>query len=374
VKQRNILLLIQPAYPERINGIARFAKSHGWHLTIVDRLARFPRGWKGDGALVTLRGNKMTNRFVLGLSRSGIPVVDLTFNHPEIRLPRVSGDHEAFGRMARQHYESLNFRNFAWFSTTWSHVHELRCRGFAPSLKWVFDEMVGDSAVDNWPIFLRTIGRQLKNAPKPLAILAYDDADAARVLSAALEQGLRVPEDVAIMGIGNDTVICENQEVPLSSVNHDLDTNGYEGAAMLERLMKRGGKASVPTKLIPPRGIVIRKSTDTLSADNQTLSSALKAISERIHRSFGINEIADAVGLSRTALDRLFAEHFSHSVGREIARQRISRAQKMLVDSDRPMKEIAALCGYCNAGHFTNAFRSATSLSPKEWRKRNIKT
>ena len=90
MKQRNVLLVIQPAYPERIQGIARFARSHGWHLTIVDRLARFPRGWRGDGALVTLRGNAKTNRFVKGLVRDGIPVVDLTFNHPEIKLPHVS--------------------------------------------------------------------------------------------------------------------------------------------------------------------------------------------------------------------------------------------------------------------------------------------
>ena len=131
MKQRNVLLVIQPAYPERIQGIARFARSHGWHLTIVDRLARFPRGWRGDGALVTLRGNAKTNRFVRELVRDGIPVVDLTFNHPEIRLPRVSGDHEAFGRLARQHFESLNFHHFAWFSTGWSHVHELRFRGFS---------------------------------------------------------------------------------------------------------------------------------------------------------------------------------------------------------------------------------------------------
>ena len=131
MRQRNILLVIQPAYPERIQGIARFARAHGWHLTIVDRLARFPRGWRGDGALVTLRGNAETNRFVKGLVRDGIPVVDLSFNHPEIRLPRVSGDHEAFGRLAREHFASLNFRHFAWFSTGWSHVHELRFRGYA---------------------------------------------------------------------------------------------------------------------------------------------------------------------------------------------------------------------------------------------------
>ena len=387
MKQRNVLLLIQPAYPERIQGIARFAKSHGWHLTIVDRLARFPRGWRGDGALVTLRGNAETNRFVRGLVRDGIPVVDLTFNHPEIRLPRVSGDHEAFGRLARKHFESLNFRNFAWFSTGWSHVHELRFCGFSAetgeegsgkrdqaTARWVLEDMVGNDEIDNWRLFLRVIGRKLRSAPKPLAVLTYDDADAAKVLSAALEAGLRVPEDIAIMGIGNDTVICENQAVPLSSVDHDLERNGYEGAALLSRLMtaRRPPPARHPApgpKLIPPRGVVVRKSTDTLTADDPLLSAALKEIARRIPTSFGVAEIAGALNVPRTRLDRLFAEKFSRSAGREIVRQRIERAKKLLTSTDKSMKEIAALCGYCNAGYFTNSFRSATGVTPKAWRR-----
>ena len=399
MKQRNVLLVIQPAYPERIQGIARFARSHGWHLTIVDRLARFPRGWRGDGALVTLRGNAETNRFVRGLVKDGIPVVDLTFNHPEIKLPRVSGDHEAFGRLARQHFESLNFRHFAWFSTGWSHVHELRFAGFSETpypqrprceamahapFRWILSDLVAEDEIDNWRLFLKVIGRKLQSSPKPLAVLTYDDADAAKVLSAALEAGLRVPEDVAIMGIGNDTVICENQAVPLSSVDHDLEKNGYEGAALLNRLMmagcaKNGEAVSRPlvkrklrrpfTALLPPRGIIVRKSTDTLAADDPLLSSALKEISKRLSTSFGVADVAEALKMPRTRLDRLFAEKFSRSVGKEIVRQRIERAKRLLTSTDKPMKEIAALCGYCNAGYFTNAFRTETDLTPKAWRR-----
>ena len=387
MKQRNVLLVIQPAYPERIQGIARFARSHGWHLTIVDRLARFPRGWRGDGALVTLRGNAKTNRFVKGLVRDGIPVVDLTYNHPEIHLPRVSGDHMSFGRLAREHFESLNFRHFAWFSTGWSHVHELRFCGYAAetraqgsvigdqgACRWVLEDMVGNDEIDNWRLFLKVIGRKLQSAPKPLAILTYDDADAAKILSAALEAGLRVPEDVAIMGIGNDTVICENQAVPLSSVDHDLERNGYEGAALLNHLMSTrralNTRHQAPsTRFIPPRGIVIRKSTDTLAADDPLLSAALKEIAKRLSTSFGVAEIAETLKVPRTRLDRLFAEKFSRSVGKEIVRQRIERAKELLTTTDKQMKEIAALCGYCNAGYFTNAFRAETGLTPKAWRR-----
>ena len=419
MKQRNVLLLIQPAYPERIQGIARFAKSHGWHLTIVDRLARFPRGWRGDGALVTLRGNEKTNRFVRALVKDGIPVVDLTLNHPEIKLPRVSGDHAAFGRLARQHFESLNFRHFAWFSTGWSHVHELRFSGFSvgdPSRgrqpdaaegrpqetqdcidkngvcpqRWVLKEILSPSKIDNWRLFLKVIGKRIEKSEKPLGILTYDDTDAAKVLSAALEVGLQVPQDVAIMGIGNDRVVCENQAVPLSSVDHDLERNGYEGAALLDKLMsdRRNPQtlkhsntqtlkhpntqtpkhSNTQTLLIPPRGIVVRKSTDTLAADDPLLADALREIARRLPTAFGVNEVADALHVSRTQLDKLFAEKFARSIGKEIVRQRIERAKKLLTETDKPMKEIAALCGFCNAGYFTNTFRTATGVTPKAWR------
>lgn len=383
MKTRNVLLVIQPAYPERIQGIARFAKSHGWVLTIVDRLARFPRGWQGDGALVTLRGNAETNRFVKGLVRSGVPVVDLTYNHPEIALPRVSGDHAAFGRLARAHFAEHNFRHFAWFSTEWSHVHALRYEGFCagaapkvPPARWVLGELVEAEKIDDWRLFLRVMGRRIKEAPKPLAVLTYDDTDAAKFLSATLAAGFRVPEEVAIMGIGNDAVVCENQAVPLSSVDHDLEANGYEGAALLDRLMTKKAVARDPAHvalrpslaLIPPRGIVVRRSTDTLAADDPLLSAALHEIERRLATRFGVGDVAAALGISRTRLDQLFAERFSRSVGKEIVRQRIARAKKLLVETDKPIKEIASLCGFCNAGYLTNTLRAATGQTPKELR------
>ena len=123
------------------------------------------------------------------------------------------------------------------------------------------------------------------------------------------------------------------------------------------------------TILLPPRGIVIRKSTDTLAADDPLLSAALQEISKRLSTSFGVAEIAGALKVPRTRLDRLFAEKFSRSAGKEIVRQRIERAKRLLTSTDKPMKEIAALCGYCNAGYFTNAFRAETGLTPKAWRR-----
>ncbi|MBQ6914108.1 MAG: hypothetical protein IJQ65_00180, partial [Kiritimatiellae bacterium] len=77
---RHVIVIVTPAYQPRLAGIARYARRHGWQLTILDRIARQPRGWRGDGALVTLRDNPAPIAFVKSLRRRGIPVVDLTFN------------------------------------------------------------------------------------------------------------------------------------------------------------------------------------------------------------------------------------------------------------------------------------------------------
>ena len=140
------------------------------------------------------------------------------------------------------------------------------------------------------------------------------------------------------------------------------------GEAVSRPLVKKELRGPFTT-LLPPRGIIIRKSTDTLAADDPLLTAALKEISRRLSTSFGVAEVAEALNVPRTRLDRLFAEKFSRSVGREIVRQRIDRAKRFLSETDKPMKEIAALCGYCNAGYFTNAFRTETGLTPKAWRR-----
>ena len=131
MKRRNVLILVTPAYQPRLAGIARYARQHDWQLTILDRIARQPKGWNGDGVLVTLRDNPEIVAFVKSLRRRKIPVVDLTFNHPEMHLPRVSGDHFAMGALARRHFEERNFRHFAWFSTNWLNIHRLRYNGFS---------------------------------------------------------------------------------------------------------------------------------------------------------------------------------------------------------------------------------------------------
>ena len=364
--------MVTPAYQPRLAGIARYARQHGWQLTILDRIARPPRGWNGDGVLVTLRDNPETVTFVKSLGKRGISVVDLTFNHPEMHLPRVSGDHFALGRVGRKHFEERNFRHFAWFSTDWLNIHCLRYDGFADSdtLRWVFAEEAPPERLDDFAWFDRWLGEKLKAAPKPLALLTYDDADAARALGACLAAGLAVPEDVAILGIGGDRLICENQPVPLSSIEHDQGRTGYEGAKLLDRLMDGKQPPRKPI-LIPPRGITVRASTDFIAAASPIVRRALEHIHGHIDRPFGLAEVASCVGSSRASVARLFEQELGRSVGAEILRQRMSLAKKLISESGLSISEISYRIGFCNPAYFTNTFRRETGLTPREWRKCN---
>lgn len=369
----NVLVMITPPSPPRLNGIARFAQKHGWHLTLPDRLLHRLDGWRGDGALVTLRDDSAQLAFVQRLRRRGIPVVDLTIVRPEIHLPRVTGDHREIGHIAARHFIDHHFHHLAWFSTDWTNVHRLRYEGLCdvadnPPFRWVFSETAQGRGADDWRALVKWLGEQFALAPKPLGVVTYDDTDATRVLDVARHIGLAVPEEIAILGIGNDTFLCENQTVPISSVVHDAWGTGYEGASLLSRLMDGDTAPSEPI-LIPPKGIVERSSTDLIAVADPLLNKAIAYITTHIGTSFGIAQIADELGVTAIRLHRLFAKELHCRVGDEIRRQRLAKVRLMLENTNLTIGEIADAVGFTHPAHLTNAFKKETGLTPRAYRR-----
>ena len=382
MKPRNVLAMVSPMSAERVNGIARYAKEHGWNLMIQDRLGHTPLAWNGDGILATLRSDPVTFRCIEKLMKRGIPLVDLTVSRPESKVPRVTSDHREIGRLAARHFAEREFRHIAWFSTSWGNVHRLRFEGLSEfpanrPLKWVLSEELPARRQGDWDAFVDWIGRKLEASPKPLAVLTYDETDAARLLYAARELGVNVPEELAILSIGNNPLVCENQSVPLSSIDQNLERGGYEAAALLDRLMavqKRRDRGSGKreqmgqTILVPPKGIVTRRSTDVIAIADPMIRKALKFIGENLANPIGSPQIADSLGIRRPGLDRLFRDHLMRSVGEEIRRQRLARAKLLLETTDRTVSDIARQTGYCTPSHLTNTFKSALGRTPKDWR------
>ena len=232
------------------------------------------------------------------------------------------------------------------------------------------EDSLPKSRRNDWGAFMRWMAKTLKEAPKPVAALTYDEADAARLLDAAERIGVSVPEELAILSIGNDPIICENQSVPLSSIDQDLERGGYEAAAMLDRLMD-GGRPPKDPVLISPNGICLRRSTDIMASSDPLVKNALDYIAAHISAPLGAAQIADALNVSRNILDKRFRADLNRSVGEEVKRQRLALAKLLLRNTGKSVSEIAAAAGFCTPSHLANTFRSDTKMTPREYRRQS---
>ncbi|HQL53615.1 MAG TPA: DNA-binding transcriptional regulator [Phycisphaerae bacterium] len=373
MKTPHVLVLMEwYDHPIR-EGIGRYAAERNWYLTVNDGCT-LPKGWSGNGMLALLNSRA---DFIDYVRRQRVPCVDFGAFRPDIPLARVCGDHRLIGRVAADHLIERGFRQAAYFSTEYQRPHELRGAGFAERFadqtghtpkQLVWAHRPG-SENDDWQALNRWLMRKLRALPKPLAVFCYCDYDAAKIESACLESGYRVPDDVAILGVDNDRLVCENLRVPISSVRHDRIRVGYDGAALLDRLM-RGGKPPEDPILIPPCGVELRASTDGFATADPLARSVVQFFRENIGRSIGVADAAEAVRLAPHRLEEHFSRVLGQTVYATLARLRLFEARRLLSLTDLPVKEIARRTGFCHAQHLNNAFRRAEHCTPLAYRKK----
>lgn len=389
MEAKNVLALVTSTSQARIRGIARYAKSAEWNLMLENQLAHGPKGWRGDGVLVTMKNAPSLVTYIDRIRRMGIPVVNLAGSFVPDSIPAVIGDNAKMGALAAEHFADRAFRHVAWFSTNWNRIQQQRAAAFAKEwkrlcptanapLRFVWSENSSARTRDDWSRQSSWLAAHLKESPKPLGIFCYSDYDASHVLGICRDNKIDVPREVAILGVDNNAIICENQSIPLSSVNHNLERVGYAGAALLDRLMGREGKREKERGkrkrrdnaiiLIPPQGVVTRRSTDTMAISDATLRLAMEIIGRRLAKPLGAAQIADEMGIPRIRLDRLFARELGTSVGQEILHQRMVAAKALLRETELTLSEIASRTGFCNAGYLANTFRREFNVTPGRYR------
>ena len=385
-ERRDVLLATAPMVHSRGEGVRRFAREAGWNLIDASRLVGGLgglAGWRGDGAIVTLRDDAETTAFVRRLRRAGTPAVDLSNQRPDIRLPRVCLDNIAIGRLAARHFAEYNHRHAAWFSTHWMNVHAQRFEGFcegwnseradsgeAPE-RWVLRDGIPPGRWNDARAVTRWLVAHLRAAPKPLAVFCHCVEDAARLLDECETCGIRVPEEVAILATGDDQSACEMLPVPLSCIPHQGEKHGYEAAALLQRLMD-GESPPRGSILIPPGEIVVRASTDWTAATDPLVAKALELVAGNLSRPWGVAQLSRELGVPPLRLGRHFKAEVGRTPGAEILRQRLSKARTLLRETDLPLARIAELCGFCHASYLVNLFRRETGLTPREWGRERI--
>jgi LacI family transcriptional regulator len=364
------------AFIERLQqGILDYAQHHGgWMLTRVPEMLSpsidWLRHWPGDGAFVLVTAQSDA-RIARALS---IPVVNLAGHLPAPGVATVMVDHTAIGRLAAQHLLKRCFRRFGFYGTRGKHYSEERRQGFSDTVRLAGGHCDALEALDlasartKWIDQQEELERWLRRLQTPVGIMASTDLRAAMVLDACAHAGLRVPEDVAVIGVDNDPVACEFSTPPLSSVSRNDREVGWAAAALLERLIQ-GGSAPERPVLIAPDGMVQRRSTETLAIEDPHVAAAVRHVRESLGEPFGVERIADQTPLSRRRLEHRFRQCLGCTPYQFINEQRVERARQMLVvPGKRTLTEVAAACGFRELRRFRLVFRRVTGLTPAEYR------
>jgi LacI family transcriptional regulator len=373
-KQKSVLLALTDTHHGFYVGAARYAREHGWHL-VTDMIytASIPYGWQGDGILSFIGHRNDLAEFILA---NPAPAVEISLVRDDVDLPRVAADNHMIGRVAAEHFIERGFRRCLWVPFREDVPNRERRDGFfetlakagiaateLPTTAWA----AGQGGPD-WAARRRIVSNELMRMPKPLAVFCYNDCVAADIIAACDQNGLRVPNDVAVLGVDNDTMLCESFHTPLSSVRHDLAGMAYEAAALLDHLMN-GGKAPTELKRVQPKGIAARSSTDIIAVDDHDVATALRFIWDHYaQNALSVDDVATAVGIHRRVLEKGFRRELGRGINQELVRTRLKAVTLRLETSDDSITDIASQTGYSRPNHLFRTFREHCGMSPRQYR------
>jgi LacI family transcriptional regulator len=358
-----------------IEGIARYAWENGpWSIQFEDRALdslppKWLMEWKIDGIISRTSSVKMAKL----LEAIKVPLVE-THGVPRIGIPQVRNDLLKGAQIVIDHFIHCGLRQFAYFcyEDNWwiemnrkCYCRELEERGFPCH---TYPAPVTKSLIPVWHERHRPrLIKWLRSLPRPIGIFTSGDLHAVRLLNICREIDIAVPEELAIMGNGNDPVICETVHPTLSSVDLDARRFGYEAATLLD--LKMAGKETKSFIAVPPSHVAVRQSTNLMVIDDPDMVRAMRYLRESACADIDVNRMADELSLSRSFLERGFRQHFGRSPKAEIMRARIERAKMLLDRTDKTSKNLAGQCGFHSLEYFITAFRREVGMTPNAYRR-----
>ncbi len=365
-----------------LRGIARYAHLHGpWSIYYQERelhsgVPEWLKGWRGEGIIARIEDRRMAN-CLLALK---LPVVDVLGSQRFESVIGFDTDANAVAKLAADFFLRSGFRHLAFCGYRGIPFSDRRESAFRDYLSRqglllrVFSSRLARyppahiQAVEQSGLAAeRGIALWLRKQPRPLGLFACNDVRAQQVLNACREHGLRVPEDIAVIGVDNDDVLCSLCEPPLTSIEPDTERLGFEAAGLLHKLM-RGDRPKVQMVQIPPLRVVERASADMVAIGDAITVQAVRYIRDHLAEGIGVKDVVAHVGRSRTDLEQRFRHWLAASVRSEILRRRMDRACSLLQQSDMPLNEIASAAGFNTAAHLCRLFRRHLHQTPTQYR------
>ena len=363
-RMKNVLVALEFYRGPLFEGIAEYAREHHWHLSLdmLPNPGNIPWGWNGDGILTMLvRDDTPLLKF---LAQCDKPTVNVEGRRLGTPYPRVYTDTRQAVELAFHHLHGRGFTRFGFYG----YENSTRKVEF---LKLLEEKglpcAILDESNNSWEAETRRVKAWLKSQQSPLAVFCWTDYAGARFMDMALSLGYKIPDEIAVIGMDNETLVCDCTAVRLSSVRTDLHRVGYLGAAQLDRLMA-GKKPSAADQLIPPHEVVERGSTDTLAVGSPLVAKAVDYM-KKPGAKMNVAAVAQACGVSRRGLEKAFRAHLGCSPHGALVRVRISRAKALLRLPEGKIGAVGAQVGVRDPKHFTSLFKTATGISPREYRR-----
>ena len=377
LKSKHILLLLE-WYDYRIHrGVAQIAREKGWQLNCPKSFTHnegILKNWQGDGCIALLQCTQTLEYF----RTHKIPLVDLGLGEHNLPISRVVTDNEAIGRLAAEHFREHGYKEVFALSAGGNKMYEERLQAFiyyveADGGKVTVFNSAGrteSKVIQELHELAQAQGRKMEELS--VGFFAFQDTAAAEMISICLMNNLRVPENIAVLGVDNDDLVNQGLSVGLSSVDSDQEGLGLTAARTLQKLLDSNSKRSSDSILRhPPRGVVSRLSTDCYAVANPLVANALHWIKNNFYHGIQATNVAEAMGVTQQGLQKAFANCYSKSPGQEIRHQRTHAVAHLLQTTEANLNEIAKNCGYYSVNSLINSFRSEYGTTPGNYRKRH---
>lgn len=361
-----------------VEGIGRYAQENGpwliqYQYRALDSLPpQWLKEWRGDGIISRTVNSKQAK----SLQATKLPLVEL-LGGPKLGVTNVKGDEFLDGRMAADHFLDCGLRQFAYFSYVEAWWNDLLRDAFRKVLAdrgydcHIYHPMTRQRNVSVWHEGQRPgLIKWLRSLPRPIGIYTPSDLHSVCLLDMCMELNIAVPEEIAILGRGNDAVICDTVHPTLSSLDLNSPRVGYEAAGMLDRMM--AGKPVEDVVRIPPSHVVVRQSTDLIAIEDADVAQAVRYIRQFACKGIDVARVVEEVGLSRRTLEMRFCRCLGRSPKAEILRVQIEHAKMLLARTDNTSESIARKCGFSSLEYFTTAFRRMVGMKPQVYRKRRV--
>jgi LacI family transcriptional regulator len=351
-----------------------FYRRPPYHVPFIDSKTPTPLREQRIDGVITFIANRAQLEMLIP---QGFPSVVLPIEEKTPGYCSIMEKAGTVGQMAAEHFLDRGFTRFAFCGYDHMFWSRIRQDGFVRRVAQAgftvhLYEPPGPSHCLPWEDEQVSMAEWLTSLPRSVGLMVCNDDRAQQVVEANKIAQRRIPDEIAILGVDDDDMICELTHPPLSSIAMNFEEVGYEAAAQLDRQMN-GRKPPRKEIRLRPTHVHTRRSTDVLAVEDPIVATAFRFIRSHAGDVLSVDDVVEATSSSRRLLERHFKDVVGTSVYQEIQRTHIERACRMLVETNWSLTEIAGRCGFSNPVHFSIAFKRHMHITPQQHRRRCAK-